>query len=105
MVVCADDVSQRGEALFYSLDLDAVGDGVAEMLQFLVGGRGRDEEAVFVAGCEAPDDAGAGDGAVADGDYVLELGFEDGVEVFGGADGDEGVGVCEGGEDADSGRR
>jgi len=39
---------------------------------------------------------------VADGDYILQFGFEDGVEVFGGANGDEGVGVCEGGEDADS---
>lgn len=40
---------------------------------------------------------------MADGDYVLEFGFEDAVEVFAGADGDEGVGVCKGREDADSG--
>ena len=64
------------------------------MLQFLVGGGCGDEETLFVSGCEAADDACAGDGAVADGDYVLEFGFEDGVEVFGGADCDEGVGVC-----------
>ena len=31
----------------------------------------------------------------------MELGFEDAVEIFGGADGDEGVGVGEGGEDTD----
>ena len=37
------------------------------------------------------------------GNDVLELGFEDGVKVFRGADCDEGVGVCEGREDADSG--
>lgn len=40
---------------------------------------GGDEEALAVSGCEAPDDARAGDGAVADGDDVLELGFEDAV--------------------------
>ena len=34
--------------------------------------------------------------------HILQLGFEDAVEVLGGADGDEGVGVGEGGEDADS---
>ena len=39
---------------------------------------------------------------MADGDDVLQLGFEDGVEVLGGADGDEGIRVGEGGEDADS---
>ena len=31
----------------------------------------------------------------------MKLGFEDAVEVLGCADGDQGVGVCEGGEDAD----
>ena len=40
---------------------------------------------------EAADDSRAGDGGVGDGDHVLEFGFEDAVEVFGGADGDEGV--------------
>jgi len=72
------------------------------VLEFLIGGGGGDEEAFAVAGCEAAYYSRAGDCAVADGDYVLELGFEDAVEVFGGADGDEGVGICEGGEDADS---
>ena len=37
-----------------------------------------------------------------EGDEVCEFGLEDGVEVCGGAQGDEAVGVCEGGEDADS---
>lgn len=32
----------------------------------------------------------------------MQFGFEDTVEVLGGADGDDGVGVCEGREDADS---
>ena len=72
------------------------------MLQLLVRRRGGDEQALAIACRETPDDAGAGDGAVADGDDVLEFGFEDAVEVLGGADGDEGVGVGEGGEDADS---
>ena len=72
------------------------------LLQFLICSRGRDEESFAVAGCEAPDDSRAGDCGVADGNHVLELGFEDGVEVFACADGDEGVGVCERGEDADS---
>jgi hypothetical protein len=76
------------------------------MLQLLVGRGGGYQEAVFVAGGQAPNDARAGDGAVADWDYVGQLGFEDGVEVFRGADCDEGVGVCQGREDADSeGRR
>ena len=72
------------------------------MLQFLIGSRGGHEEAFAVAGRQAPDDACARDRAVADGDDVLQLGFEDAVEVFRGADGDECVGVGEGGEDADS---
>lgn len=49
------------------------------MLQLLVRRAGGDEEAFAVSGCETADDARAGDGAVADGDDVLELGFEDAV--------------------------
>lgn len=49
------------------------------MLQLLVGRAGGDEEPFAVSGGQAPDDACAGDGAVADGDDVLELGFEDAV--------------------------
>lgn len=64
------------------------------MLKFLVGCRGGNEETVFVSGRQAADNSRAGDGGVRYGDYVLELGFEDAVEVFRGADGDEGVGVC-----------
>ena len=79
MVVGHDDVAQGGEALFYALDLHAVGDAVAEVLELLVRRAGGDEEALAVSGCETTDDARAGDGAVADGDDVLELGFEDAV--------------------------
>lgn len=73
------------------------------MLELLVGGGGGDEETLSVAGGEAADDAGASDGGADGGNDVLEFGLEDGVEVFGGAEGDEGVGVCEGREDADPG--
>lgn len=61
MIVAADDVSKRGESLFYSLDLDAVGDRVAEVLEFLVGGSGGNEETFLVAGgglVRARDEAG-----------------------------------------------
>lgn len=77
MVVGYDDVAERGEALFYTLDLDAVGYAVAQVLQLLVRRAGGDEEAFAVSGGQTADDACAGDGAVADGDDVLELGFED----------------------------
>lgn len=79
VVVGADDIAECGEALFDSLDLHAVGDAVAQVLQLLVGGRGRDQQAFAVAGGQAADDARAGDGGVADGDDILELGFEDAV--------------------------
>lgn len=61
------------------------------MLEFLVGGGCGYEKAIFVARGESSDDACAGNGAVADGNDILQLGFEDGVEVLGGTDGDEGV--------------
>ena len=88
VVVCADYVSERREAFFDALDFYAVGDRVAEVLEFLVGCGGGDEEAFFVSGCEAADDAGAGDCAVADWYYVLQFGFEDAV---GGEEGISGV--------------
>lgn len=72
------------------------------MLKLLIGRRCRYKQAFAITGRETAYYAGAGDGGVADGDHVLQLGLEDRVEVFGSADGDEGVGVCEGGEDADS---
>jgi hypothetical protein len=77
VVVGADDVAERRQALLDSLDLDAVRDAVAQVLQLLVRGRGRDQQAFAVAGGQAADDARAGDGGVADGDDALELGFED----------------------------
>lgn len=82
MVVGHDDVSERGQALFYALDFHRVGYAVAQVLQLLVRRAGGDEQALAVSGRQATDDACAGDGAVADGDDVLELGFEDAVRGF-----------------------
>lgn len=91
VVVGGDDVAEGGEALLDAGDADAVGEGIAQMLQFLVGCGGGNEEALAVAGGEAADDAGAGDGGADGGDDVLQFGFEDGVEVFRGAEGNQGV--------------
>ena len=102
VVVAANDISKRGQSLLNALDPDVVGDRVSEMLQFLIGGRGGDQQPLAVSGRQAADDSSAGNGGVADGYYVLQLGFEDGVEVFGGADGDEGVAVCESCENTNS---
>jgi hypothetical protein len=49
VVVAANYVSKGGESLLYSLDFDAVGNRIAEMLKFLVGGSGGDEETFLVA--------------------------------------------------------
>lgn len=77
VVVGADDVSQGRQPLLDPLDFHAVRDAVAQVLQFLIRGRGGHQQAFAVSGGQAADDAGAGDGGVADGDYALELGFED----------------------------
>ena len=49
MIVTANDVAQRRQPLLYSLDFDLIRYRISEMLQFLVGGRGRHEEAFSVA--------------------------------------------------------
>ena len=46
------------------------------MLEFLVGCGGGDEKAALVACGQAADDARSSDGGVADGNDVLEFGFE-----------------------------
>lgn len=51
---------------------------------------------------QAADDGGAGNGAGDERDEVAEFGFDDGVEVCGGANGCKAIAVCEGAEDADS---
>lgn len=52
------------------------------MLQFLVRRGGGHQQAILVARGQAADNAGAGDGAVGDGDEVGEFGLEDRVEVL-----------------------
>lgn len=71
------------------------------MLQFLVGGGCWHQKTLSVSSGQATDDVGTSDGGVDDRDDVLKLGLEDGVEVLGGADGNQAVGVGEGGENTD----
>lgn len=61
------------------------------MLQLLIRRRGRYEEAMSVSGGKSTDNTGAGDGGVDDGDDVLKLRLEDGVEVGGGGEGGKAV--------------
>jgi hypothetical protein len=49
VVVAANHVAKGREPLLYSLDLDTVGNRIAKMLKFLVGGSGRDEDTLLVA--------------------------------------------------------
>lgn len=77
VVVGDDDVAEGGQALLDALDADRVGEGVSQVLEFLVAGGRGDEEALAVTGGEAADDAGARDGGADGGDEVLELGLED----------------------------
>lgn len=102
VVVDADDVAQRRQPLFHPPHPHLVRQAVAQVLQLLVRRARRHEQPAPVARREPPDDACARDGAVHDGDYGREFGFEDAVEGFAGAERGEGVRVGEGGEDADS---
>lgn len=101
MIVRANYISECGETFVNALNTDRIRERVAEVLEFLVGRGGGNEESATVTGGEATDDTGSSDGGVDDRDDVLELGLEDGVKVHGAAGGDEGVGVCEGREDSD----
>ena len=48
VVVAADDVAEGGQALFDALDRHGRGEGVAQVLEFLVRSGGGDEEAFAV---------------------------------------------------------
>ena len=48
VVVAADNIAKRGEALFYALDFDFIWKRVAQVLQFLVCGGCGDEETFAV---------------------------------------------------------
>lgn len=54
IVVACNDVSERGETFFDSLDGYCVGEGVSDVLEFLVGCGGGDEEAMSVAYADIP---------------------------------------------------
>lgn len=94
VVITANDIPQCTQSLLYPLDLNRIGECIPQVLQLLVRSRCRDQQTILVADGQTADDAGAGDGGMADGDDVLEFGLEDGVEVLRGADGNDGVGVC-----------
>ena len=101
VVVASDHVPERRETLLDALKSDGFRECISQVLQFLVGRCGWDEEPVAVAGGETADDAGATDGGVYYGDYFSELGFEGRVEVGAALDGGEAVRICEFGKDAD----
>lgn len=102
VVVHAYDVAQCTQPLFNSPNPDLIRQRIPQVLKLLVRCRCWNEQSATVSGREAPDYARAGNGAVHDGDYGREFGFEDAVEGFACAQGGEGVGVCEGREDANS---
>lgn len=101
VVVGADAVTEGGKAFLDTLNLYGVGEGIADVLKFLIGGDGGDKETVLVAGDEATNGAGFTDCGVDDGDVISELLFEDGVEVLGSTEGTEAVSVGELGKDTD----
>ena len=57
---------------------------------------------LYLPSSQTADNSRSCNRSTAYGYHILQFGFEDAVEVFGGADGDNSVCVGEGGEDADS---
>jgi len=76
-----DHVAETAQSLLYPLQRDAVRQGVAQVLQLLVGRRRRHEQAVPIPRRQAPNDPRAGDAALDDGDDVAELGLERREEI------------------------
>lgn len=101
VVVAADAVAEGGQFLFNSDDLAGLGEGVADVPEFIIRGVAGDEEALLVAGGGPADDAGASDGGLDDRDEGAEFTLEDGVEVVGAPSCDEAVAVGQFSEDAD----
>jgi len=77
VIIRYNHISQCGQPLLNTLDLDGIGERVAQVLEFLIRGRCGHEQAVAVSGGQTTDYAGSGDGAVADWNQVGEFGFED----------------------------
>jgi hypothetical protein len=100
-VIVADyAVAEGTKTLLYTLDFNAVGKGIPEMLQLLIGGDRGHDEAMTVTDHQAANHTGSADGGVDDGDVIGELLLEHGVEVLGCTSCDEAVGIRELGEDA-----
>ena len=70
IVITGDNVAERGEALLDALDGDGVWEGVADVLQLLIGRQRWHKEAVTVTGGKTANDARASDGGVHYGDDV-----------------------------------
>jgi hypothetical protein len=101
VIVAADAVAEGREALFDALDLDGVGERVADVLKFLISGDGRNDQTVLVASDEATDGAGLANGGMNDGNVISELLLEDGVKVLRSTESAEAISVGEFGEDTD----
>mmetsp|Transcript_3807 Transcript_3807/g.5726 ORF Transcript_3807/g.5726 Transcript_3807/m.5726 type:complete len:88 (+) Transcript_3807:450-713(+) len=82
MIIACDDIAQCRQTLFYALYDDLVGEGISEVLEFLVGRGGGDEEASSVSHCCATYEAAAADCSVDYGDVIGEFRFEDGEEIL-----------------------
>ena len=73
------------------------------MLQLLIRRRARHQQSILVAHRQPPNQSRTGNASGYDWDDVSKFGLEDGEEVCRAVDGDEAVGVCELGKDADFG--
>lgn len=81
IVVARDYISQGAETFLDTLDGDGIREGVAQVLELLVGRRRWDEQAMPVARRETSDDARAADGGVHDGDNIPQLSLKGRIEV------------------------
>lgn len=101
MVVADNAVSEGRKPLFDTLDDDAFGEGVAQVLKFVVRASARDKETSAVSNGDSAHESASCDGSVHNGDVVGELLLKHAVKVFASADSDKRVGVGEAGEDPD----
>ena len=80
IVVAGNNVAERRETLLDTLDDNAVGESVANVLELLVGRAGRHKEAIAVSACQTANDTDGADGRVDDGDAIGKLALKDTVE-------------------------
>ena len=81
VVVDGDAVSERGEALLHTLDTHGIGEGIADVLELLVGGGGREEESVSVADTHTANHSAVGYAHRHNRDVLGQLLLEHRVEV------------------------